>query len=94
MPVFLSTTDDDFEAAFARLLGAKREEASDVDDAVAAIIADVRARGDAAVIELTARLDRLELTPRYTDAMRYPLGLCLKIGLCQTLAMVPGTTPW
>ncbi len=31
--------------------------------AVAAIIADVRARGDAAVIELTARFDRLALTP-------------------------------
>lgn len=30
---------------------------------VAGIIADVRARGDAAVIELTARFDRLELTP-------------------------------
>ncbi|HMB12987.1 MAG TPA: histidinol dehydrogenase, partial [Roseovarius sp.] len=35
----------------------------DVDDTVVAIIADVRARGDAAVIELTARFDRLELTP-------------------------------
>ena len=30
---------------------------------VAGIIADVRARGDAAVIELTAKFDRLELTP-------------------------------
>jgi len=30
---------------------------------VAAIIADVRARGDAALIELTAKFDRLELTP-------------------------------
>jgi len=37
-------------------------------------------------------VDRLKLTPRYTDAMRYPLGLCLKIGLCQTLAMVPGVS--
>ncbi len=42
----------------------KREEAEDVDAAVAAIIADVRARGDAAVIDLTARFDRLELTPQ------------------------------
>jgi histidinol dehydrogenase len=41
----------------------KREEAPDVDAAVAAIIADVRARGDAAVIDLTARFDRLDLTP-------------------------------
>jgi histidinol dehydrogenase len=35
----------------------------DVDDAVAAIIADVRKRGDAAVIELTSKFDRLDLTP-------------------------------
>ncbi|MCU0904475.1 MAG: histidinol dehydrogenase [Tabrizicola sp.] len=63
MPVFLNTTDPDFETAFQTLLGQKREEAEDVDQAVAAIIADVRARGDAAVIELTARFDRLTLTP-------------------------------
>jgi histidinol dehydrogenase len=37
----------------------KREDAPDVDEAVAAIIADVRARGDAAVIELTDRFDRM-----------------------------------
>ena len=62
MPVFLTHSDADFEADFAALLGMKREEAEDVDQAVAAIIADVRARGDAAVLELTARFDRLELT--------------------------------
>lgn len=62
MPVFLTTTDPGFEPAFAALLGQKREEAEDVDAAVAAIIADVRARGDAAVLDLTARFDRLELT--------------------------------
>jgi histidinol dehydrogenase len=63
MPSFLTTTDADFEARFIALLGMKREEAEDVDQAVAAIIADVRARGDAAVIELTAKFDRLDLTP-------------------------------
>ncbi|WP_209424856.1 histidinol dehydrogenase [Pararhodobacter sp. SW119] len=63
MPRFLSTRESGFEADFAHLLGAKREEAQDVDDAVAGIIADVRARGDAALIELTARFDRLQLTP-------------------------------
>ncbi|BAQ71268.1 histidinol dehydrogenase [Rhodovulum sulfidophilum] len=63
MPVFLDTTSADFEAQFSALLGAKREDSPDVDDAVAAIIADVKARGDAAVIELTAKFDRLELTP-------------------------------
>jgi histidinol dehydrogenase len=63
MPVFLNSADPGFDAAFAALLGMKREEAEDVDAAVAAIIADVRSRGDAAVIELTARFDRLDLTP-------------------------------
>ena len=63
MPQFLTTADAGFEAAFAALLGLKREDAPDVDDAVAAIIADVRARGDAALIELTSKFDRLDLTP-------------------------------
>ena len=63
MPVFLSSQDADFEARFQALLGMKREEAEDVDQAVATIIADVRARGDAALVDLTARFDRLQLTP-------------------------------
>ena len=63
MPQFFSTSDADFEERFQALLGAKREDAPDVDDAVAGIIADVRARGDAAVIELTERFDRVALTP-------------------------------
>ncbi|MGC9445853.1 histidinol dehydrogenase [Cereibacter johrii] len=63
MPQFLDTRRSGFEAAFTALLGMKREDSPDVDAVVAGIIADVRARGDAAVIELTARFDRLELTP-------------------------------
>ncbi|WP_179381697.1 histidinol dehydrogenase [Jannaschia marina] len=63
MPIFLDSTAADFERRFADLLTMKREDAPDVDEAVAAIIADVRARGDAAVCELTARFDRLEMTP-------------------------------
>ena len=62
MPAFLNSADPGFDAAFAALLGQKREEAEDVDAAVAGIIADVRGRGDAAVIDLTARFDRLTLT--------------------------------
>lgn len=62
MPMFLTHDDPGFEAQFAALLGMKREEAEDVDQAVATIIADVRARGDAALIDLTARFDRMELS--------------------------------
>ncbi|QPH53301.1 histidinol dehydrogenase [Pontivivens ytuae] len=61
MPIFLDTTDADFDMRFAGLLGMKREADEDVDAAVAAIISDVRARGDVAVQELTAKFDRLEL---------------------------------
>jgi len=63
MPVFLDTRDQHFETRFRGLLAAKREDAPDVDAAVAAIIEDVRTRGDAAVIELTSKFDRLDLTP-------------------------------
>jgi undecaprenyl-diphosphatase len=35
-------------------------------------------------------VDRMTLTPRYTDVMDYPLSLCLKIGLFQVLALIPG----
>ena len=37
-------------------------------------------------------LDRMTFTPRYTDVMDYPLSLCLKIGLFQCLALIPGTS--
>ncbi|TNF60772.1 MAG: histidinol dehydrogenase, partial [Rhodobacteraceae bacterium] len=71
MPQFLTTTDPGFADAFEALLSAKREDSPDVDAVVAGIIEDVRARGDAAVIELTARFDRVTLTPgtlRMSDA--------------------------
>ncbi len=63
MPQFLSITDPDFETRLAGLLTQKREDAVDVGDAVAAIIADVRNRGDAAIIELTEKFDRVTLKP-------------------------------
>tara|TARA_R110002124_G_scaffold85382_2_gene221592 strand:- start:762 stop:2063 length:1302 start_codon:yes stop_codon:yes gene_type:complete len=63
MPHFLNTDSADFEPRLNALLGQKREESPDVDAIVAGIIADVRARGDAAVIELTTKFDKLDLTP-------------------------------
>ncbi|MDP0929359.1 histidinol dehydrogenase [Paracoccus onubensis] len=68
MPVTLNTTDPEFERRFAELLSAKREDSVDVNDAVAAIIADLRARGDAVLCELTSKFDRLDLTP---DRLRF-----------------------
>ena len=63
MVQFLATSDPDFDTRFQAVLSAKREDSPDVDAVVSDIIADVRERGDAAVIELTARFDRLTLTP-------------------------------
>jgi undecaprenyl-diphosphatase len=37
-------------------------------------------------------VDRLPLKPRYRDVMEFPLSLCLKIGLFQCLALIPGTS--
>jgi len=62
MPVFLNTKDADFDAAFTAFLFNKRETTVEVDDTVAAIITDVRTHGDAAIIELTAKFDRFDLT--------------------------------
>jgi len=64
VPIRLDTREAGFEAAFAGLLAQKREAGARVDEAVAAIIADVAARGDAALIDYTRRFDRLELTAR------------------------------
>lgn len=61
MPARLSTRSPDFEVRFKALLEMKRESAADVDAAVSGIIADVRARGDAALADLTRRFDRSAL---------------------------------
>lgn len=61
MPLRLSTTDPDFEATFSALLTMKREASADVDQAVRGILADVRTRGDAALIELSQKFDSIDL---------------------------------
>jgi histidinol dehydrogenase len=71
MPQFLNINDKNFEEVFQKVLAAKREDSPDVDAVVADIIADVRSRGDEAVLELTEKFDRLQLDVdglRFTDA--------------------------
>ena len=58
----LNTSDASFDADFNKLLFAKREEEEDVALVVRGIIAEVRARGDAALVELTNRFDRAGVT--------------------------------
>ncbi len=60
MPTYLNTKDADFETSFTAFLSNKRETTVEVDDTVAAILKDVRTRGDAAVIELTAKFDHFK----------------------------------
>src|SRR5579862_3857371 len=71
MAITLATRDRGFETAFAALLAAKRETDADVDDTVAAIIADVAKRGDAALIDYSERFDRVRLT---ADTLRLSAG--------------------
>ena len=62
MPRNLEASAPGFEADFAALLAAKRELQEDVDRDVAEILAQVAARGDAALIDYTKRFDRFEIT--------------------------------
>jgi histidinol dehydrogenase len=60
----------DFAERFVQLIESKREADEDVGRAVAGVIADVRSRGDAALIDLSAKFDQATLTP---DTLRVPL---------------------
>lgn len=61
MAIELKAGAPDFEARFTAFLATKREAAQDVDDAVRAILADVRTRGDSALAELTRRFDGVDV---------------------------------
>jgi histidinol dehydrogenase len=59
----LNAADANFAADFENLLFAKREEEEDVAQVVRGIIADVRDRGDAALVDLTNKFDRANVSP-------------------------------
>jgi len=61
MPLRLDSQSADFPTRFRAFLGVKREATQDVEQSVRAIIADVRARGDRALTELTAKYDGVDL---------------------------------
>lgn len=61
MAITLRQSDAGFEQHFAAFLTTKREVSEDVDTAVRAIIARVRAEGDAALIDYSRKFDRAEL---------------------------------
>jgi histidinol dehydrogenase len=61
MPIRLDSRSPDFAERFRAFLATKREAAADVEAAVRAIIDDVAAGGDRALIELTRKFDRVDL---------------------------------
>ena len=64
----LDARDTDFDAQFQGLLSVKRENEPDVQSTVSEILADVKTRGDAAVVDHTRRLDKFDLT---AQSMRF-----------------------
>jgi histidinol dehydrogenase len=61
MPIRLDSRADDFAAQFAAFLATKREAAADVEAAVRAIIAEVAAHGDDALVAFTRKFDRVDV---------------------------------
>jgi histidinol dehydrogenase len=85
MPIRLDARSDDFAVRFRAFLDAKREASADVEQAVRAIIADVAARGDAALLELTQKFDRVDLA---TIGMRVtPAELDAAASVCDPAAL-------
>ena len=78
----LYAADPGFAAAFEDLLFATREEAEDVAQVVRGIIADIRKRGDEALVELTNKFDRANVTVE-----------TLKISAAEIAAAVAQVTP-
>ena len=61
MPLLLNSQSADFADKFRDFLSVKREASPDVEATERAIIADVKARGDAALADYTAKFDRVDL---------------------------------
>lgn len=79
----LDTTQPDFEAAFARVLHWSSETDSAIEARVAEIVAEVQSRGDAAVLDYTARFDGLQA----------PTVAALEIGADELRAALSRITP-
>ncbi|MCK0198639.1 histidinol dehydrogenase [Ancylobacter sp. 6x-1] len=78
MPLRLDTRSPDFPEQFRIFLATKREVSQDVAEAVAAIVEDVRTRGDAALIELSKRFDRIDLAASGIRVDRSEIAAALK----------------
>ena len=74
----LNNQDSEFDTKFQALLSAKRESAADVNQAVSEIINNVRTNGDAALYELTARYDHLDLKDKGLAITNDEIDLAIK----------------
>ena len=71
MAQFLRSSDPGFAGQFKALVESRRDTPLDVQDTVRAIVGAVREKGDAALIEFTARFDRTDLGK---TGLAYPCG--------------------
>jgi len=78
MPVRLDSSSADFAERFEGFLAAKREVSADIESATRAIVDDVAARGDAALIEATRKFDRLDLDAGGLRITRAEIGAAVK----------------
>ena len=86
MPLRLDSQSADFPTRFRAFLGVKREATQDVEQAVRAIIADVRARGDRALTELTAKYDGVDLAKAGLRVTAAEINAAEKLCDAETLA--------
>ena len=85
MPVRLDRSSADFTERFAGFLAAKREVSADIESATRAIVDDVAARGDLALIEATRKFDRLDLDPTRLRITRGEIDAAVKACDTETL---------
>ena len=85
MPVRLDRNSADFAQRFADFLAMKREVSADIERATRAIVDDVAARGDLALIEATRKFDRLDLKPGGLRITRAEIDAAVKASDAGTL---------
>jgi histidinol dehydrogenase len=85
MPVRLDLSSADFAERFASFLATKREVSADIEAATRAIVDDVAARGDIALIEATRKFDRLDLDAARLRVTRGEIDAAIKACDARTL---------
>ena len=95
-PLRLSTAQADFETLFQQRLHWSAEADAAIEQRVADILADVKARGDAAVLEYTERFDGLKAasTKGFFSPCAAPAALRSLAGVGTTMMISPTPATW